>query len=246
MCIRDSAEIDQIWDVFQYDLAKTNFYYLHSLLALEEGDWARGVETADAYYDENPEDLLHILALGAKVKAQTELGELAAAEATLGHAAEVVKRSAPVPPFHVSAYHRSRLLLDVTRLEGAEGGGDAEARRIWRGRLRKSVGPALRSGSKVAFRRTEGLRLAGRHQALLGNERRARRLFERALTAGDRVGARPRPTPVGIEVAKRPAVRRQERPDLGPRARGLRPRAEPLAERDGTLEEAVRPPHVSE
>jgi tetratricopeptide (TPR) repeat protein len=195
------AEIDHIWDLFQYDLAKTNFYYLHSLLALEEGDYARGVETADAYYDENPEDLLHILALGAKVKAQTELGELAAAEATLGHAAEVVKRSAPVPPFHGSAYHRSRLLLDVARLAAAERAGDPEARRIWRGRLRKSVGPALRSGAKVAFRRTEGLRLAGRHQTLLGNVRRARRLFERAVALGERLGARPETARTWAEIA---------------------------------------------
>ena len=28
------AEIDRIWDLFQYDLAKTNFYYLHTLLPL--------------------------------------------------------------------------------------------------------------------------------------------------------------------------------------------------------------------
>lgn len=185
------AEIDQIWDLFQYDLAKTNFYYLHTLLPLEEGDYARAVEAAEAYYDENPEDLLHILALSAKAKAQTELGALDAAEETLGRAAEVVTRSAPVPPFHVSAYHRSRLLLDVVRLEHAVAAGDAAERRHWSSRARKDTRPALRSASKVAWRRTEVLRLAARVQMLADNRRRALRRFEQSLAWGEKLGATP-------------------------------------------------------
>jgi tetratricopeptide (TPR) repeat protein len=185
------AEIDRIWDLFQYDLAKTNYYYLNTLLPIEEGDHRRAIEAADAYYDENPEDLLHILALSAKARAQIELGDLEAAEATLVHAAEVVARSSPVPPFHGSAFHRSRLLLDLVRLEAAELASDAAARRHWRRQARKHVRAALRSAAKVAWRRTEVLRLAGRHHRLLGHPRRARRFLERAVAWGERLGMRP-------------------------------------------------------
>jgi len=145
---------------------------------------------ANAYYDENPEDLLHILALGAKAKAQTLLGRLDAAEETLRHAAEVVARSSPVPPFHASAYHRSRLLFDVTRFEHESGGGRA-ARRQWGRQVSKSLRAALRVGSKVAWRRTELFRLAGRLAWARGRTRHALRFFERSLEIGERLGARP-------------------------------------------------------
>ncbi len=196
------AEIDRIWDLFQYDLAKTNFYYLHSLLPLEEADYPKGVAAADAYYDENPEDLLHILALGAKAKAETALDRLDAAEATVGHGAEIVTRLSPVPPFHASAHHRSRLLLDLARLDAAERAGDAQARALWRRRLRKSAGPALRAAAKVAFRRTEVLRLAGRHQDLVGHRRRALRFFEQSLACGERLGARPETARTWAEIGR--------------------------------------------
>ena len=112
-------QIDEIRDLFRFDLATTNYYYLRTLLPLERGDLAGAIEAADAYYDHTPEDLLHILALSAKAKAQVLLGDLAAAEIALGLAEDLMASSAPVPPFHASAYHRSRLLFDVAGLEQA-------------------------------------------------------------------------------------------------------------------------------
>jgi tetratricopeptide (TPR) repeat protein len=182
-------EIDRIWDLFQYDLAKTNHYYLNTLRLLEQGDLLQTIEAANAYYEENPEDLLHILALAAKAKAQTQLGDLDAAEETLRHAAAVVVRSSPVPPFHASSYHRSRLLLDLAHLE--HDGTERAMRREWARRARKSMRAALRSAANVAWRRTEVLRLAGRCHWLLGRPAQAHRLFDRSADVGERLGARP-------------------------------------------------------
>lgn len=195
-------EIDQIWDLFQYDLAKTNHYYLLTLLPLERGDLRAAIAAADVYYDENPEDLLHILALGAKAKAETELGELDAAEETLQRCAEVVTRSSPVPPFHASSYHRSRLLFDLACFERAGVGGGAIRRRA-----RKSARAALRAAAKVAWRRTEVLRLAGRYHALVGERRRAHRLFARSLAVGEALGARPETARTWAEAGRLLCVR---------------------------------------
>jgi tetratricopeptide (TPR) repeat protein len=185
------AEIDRIWDQFRYDLAKTNFYYLHALLPLEEGDYQRARLAAHTYYDENPEDLLHILALSAQAKAEIELGELDAAEATLARAEEVVGRCSPVPPFHGSAYHRSQLLLAVARLENTKGSITVDERRTWQRRARRDLKNALRSASKVAWRRTEVYRLAARCHWLLRGPARAQRLLERSLAAGEKLDAQP-------------------------------------------------------
>jgi len=208
-------EIDRIWDLFQYDLAKSNHYYLATVRLLEQGDMKGTIEAANAYYEENPEDLLHILALGAKAKAQTHLGDLDAAEETLRHAATVVARSSPVPPFHASSYHRSRLLLDLTQLEHA--GTDRAKRRVWARRARKSMRAALGSAAKVAWRRPEVLRLAGRYHWLVGRPARARRLFDRSAEVGERLGARPETARTYAEVGRLLCLR--ARPDE--RFRGL-------------------------
>jgi hypothetical protein len=47
------------------------------------------------------------------------------------------------------------------------------------------------SSAKVAWRRTEVLRLAGRCWWLLGNRRHALRLFERSVAWGEQLDARP-------------------------------------------------------
>jgi class 3 adenylate cyclase/tetratricopeptide (TPR) repeat protein len=187
-CIR---WIDEIRDQFRFDLAQTNFDYLRTLLPLERGDWPAAVEAADTYYDQNPEELLHILALSAKAKAQTQLGALEAAQETLRHAGELMASSAPVPPFHASAYHRSRLLFDVAQLERAGTGAPPAERRRLRAQARRSARGALRSAGRVAWRRTEVLRLAGQLRALAGDRHGALRLFRRSLEAGRALGARP-------------------------------------------------------
>ncbi len=207
-------QIDEIRDLFRFDLAKSNYYYLSTLLPLEQGDLPRAIEAADAYYDHNPEDLLHILALSAKAKAQTLRGDLEAAEQTLGHAAELMTSSAPVPPFHASAYHRSRLLLDVSGLERAQTLEPGQRRR-WHARARGSARAALRSAGRVAWRRTEVLRLVGRYRWLTGDRRAAMRLFLRSLEAGQRLGARPEIARTYEELGRR-LLERSDAPNALP------------------------------
>jgi tetratricopeptide (TPR) repeat protein len=193
------GQIDEIWDLFQYDLAKTNHYYLRTLLALERHELPEAVEAADAYYDENPEDLLHILALGAKAKALTLLGRLDAAEEALSLSSEVVARSSPVPPFHASSFHRSHLLFDLARLEAAPRG---QVQQHWRKSAHRSARAALRSAGRVAWRRTEVLRLVGRLHGLDGDGRRALRWLEKSVAAGEALGARPEIARTYAEVSR--------------------------------------------
>lgn len=183
--------IDHIWDLFQYDLAKTNHYYLRTLLPLERGAWSQAIEAANAYYDENPEDLLHILALSARAKAETMSGDLDAATASLELASSVLASSGPVPPFHSSAYHRSRLVFDVARLARAVEAGSARDRGRAKRRALRSAGAARRSAAKVAWHRPEVLRLTARVYELLGNDRRALRLLDHGVRAAEQLGAQP-------------------------------------------------------
>ena len=97
-------QIAKIRDQYEYDLAKSTHHALTMFLLLEQGRLEEGLVAADAYYDENPEDLLHVHALGGKAKAQALLDDRSGAEETLAKCAEIVARAGRGrgPPYQLS------------------------------------------------------------------------------------------------------------------------------------------------
>jgi class 3 adenylate cyclase/tetratricopeptide (TPR) repeat protein len=170
---RERIELnDKIWDQYQNDLAKSQHYYLLTRLLVEQRRLDEALQQADAYYEENPEELLHVHAFGLKGQIQVLAGDLEGAEQTLTRCAGL-------------------LLLDVTLLEQAVvGGAPREARRLAR-RARKSVRQALRTSSWVAARQPEVYRLTGLFHWLRGSRRRARTWWRRSLDKARSLGARP-------------------------------------------------------
>lgn len=136
------------------------------------------LQAAEIYHDEHPEDLLNILALSLKAKAQVLRGELDDAEATTDRATRIVAKlgERSVPPYHLSRYLQTRALLAVTHLERAVASGDrpaqkrtARAARWWR----KSLEEGTRLGARPELARTHlevGRRLTslGRDAQLAG------------------------------------------------------------------------------
>jgi tetratricopeptide (TPR) repeat protein len=180
--------IDEVWDVFQYDLAKTSHYYMEAGVAMERGLDEEARRAADVYFDENPEELLHIVALGTRAKAEVQLGELERAGGTLEAAEALMTKCSPVPPFHASFYLRSRLLYEVTRLERAREAADSgEVSRVGSA-ARRSARAALGNAAKVSLFRAEILQLAARASWLRGRRRAAWRLYARSARAAARQG----------------------------------------------------------
>nr|MDJ0870003.1 adenylate/guanylate cyclase domain-containing protein [Myxococcota bacterium] len=192
--------IDKIWDLYQYDLAKTNHYYLPTLMRLVQSRPEDALEAAEAYYQENPEDLLHLLALSAKAKAHTQLGKLDAAAQALDEGDRIVARSRPVFPFHLSSHLRSRLLLDVARLETSD---DAGVRRAAAGRARRHGRAARGAAQRVAWHRPEVLRLSGSAAWLRGHRRAAQRFWAQSLDAAEQLGMRPELARTCLEAGRR-------------------------------------------
>jgi hypothetical protein len=150
---RAVGQIDEIWQGYQYDLAKTNHYWLRTLSALEHGRFADARAAAIEYYEENPEDLLHLLALGCRAKSEVLLGDLDAAERSLAEASGIAKRLKRVPPYHASRFVAARLLLDLTRLEALPASGLAPKS------LRASLRRTSRRHSRAPAHRVHALRL---------------------------------------------------------------------------------------
>ncbi len=191
------AQIREIEETYGYDLAKSNSQAATALLLLEHGDLERALDSAEAYYADHQDQLLNVYALALLAKIQLGLGRIVIATATLARAEEIVRRAGPVPPFHLSSYLRSRLLLDLARLE--DGAGDpAQATRTAR--------RALRAAEKVAWQRPEVLRMAGTLAWLRRRPKRAARYWSRSIVEAERLGCRPELGRTYAEIARRLAT----------------------------------------
>ncbi len=190
------SQIEEIWEVYRYDLAKTNLLWLRAIVPLAHGRLEEARRGAIEYYEENPEDLLHLLGLGLRAQIEILLGELDDAEETLAEAAGIEARSKPVPPFHASRYLGARLLLDIERLKAAEGDQSA-ARRSARRRIKAVIA----NTGKMAFGRVEMLALAGRFEWLEGRYKRSLAHFEQSISAAEELGAIPARAQIFGELA---------------------------------------------
>ena len=124
------------------------------------------------------------------------LGDLDAAETVLERCTRVIQQSGTLMPFHLSAYARSRLMLDVALLE-------AGGKRAVRRRARSSLRQAVRLAGKVASRRPEVFKLAGHLDWVRGRRRRALGWWRRSLAAGEALGTRPELARTRLEVGLR-------------------------------------------
>jgi len=190
----------RVADLFQYDLARAAHQGLTAFFELEERRLEDAVRTCDPYRGGHGEDSFRVMALASRAKARALAGDLDDADATLERAAQVIARSGSLLPFHQSSYARSRALVDLARLE-ADGG------RAARRRAGRSVARAARVAGRVASRRPEVFRLAGRYHWLCGSPRRARRWWTRSLAAGEVLGTAPEHARTELEIAERLGAR---------------------------------------
>lgn len=197
--------VRELWERFDHDLGRSTFHALSAYLALEEGRYEDAITATQTYYDENPEPLLHLLALGGKARSQVRLGRLDAAEATLKRCDTIIGElgRSQVPPYQRSFVLRAQAALDVARLEEAVVNRDARAVRARRRRARRTLRSARGVASLCALRRIEIWRLQGTLAWLEGSPKRATRRWQEALAEAERLGARPEAARTHLEIARR-------------------------------------------
>ena len=183
------TQLDDMNDSYGYTFAGANHDGMTALLLLEERRLTEASAAAEDYTAMRHEDALRVLGLGVHAKAQLLLGRRGAAERSLAAAERITSRSIEVPPWHLSAYAVARLRHQVALLEEAVARGGSTAAVGWHARA--SIRYAVRIAAKVSIQRAEIHQLAGRIWWLLGRYARALRSWERALAAGQQMGARP-------------------------------------------------------
>jgi class 3 adenylate cyclase/tetratricopeptide (TPR) repeat protein len=188
------TQLRTIEDAYGSDLAKSNRQAMTALLHLERRELPRALDAAEAYYAEHQDKLFNVYALGILAKIHVQMGRLDEAERALERAAEIVKRAGRVPPFHLSNCLRSRLLLEVAKLDAGTGSPAGAT---------KAARAALRLARRVAWQRPEVYGLTGTVHWLRGRRRAALRMWGRSLAEGERLETMPELARTYGEIGRR-------------------------------------------
>lgn len=181
------ARLADLCDEWGYDFARSNEYAMRAFLLLERRDLPAARDAVERYHDFRYEDTLHLLALSARGKIETLLGDLDLAASSFEQAQAIIARSGRMPPFYLSAYRTGRLRLAVAMLEAEGPNPPRSAVR----RARKEMRTALTISKQIARERTEDLRLAARLCWLSGAKSQAESLWSDALKTGQQMQAAP-------------------------------------------------------
>jgi len=199
-CRRFLDRIVEVNEVFAFDFGASHVHSQTAILLLEQRRLREALEAIAVYYESRDEEVLNVLALGMRAKAQLLLADRDGAAATLQEAAGVIARAGQVPPWHRSAYVLSRLRLDLLDLQAA-GTTRGSASRAERRQAVSSLKTVLRIAAKVGEMRPEAFRLAGRLRWLLGDRKASFDWWTRSIAEAKRLGARPELARTYREVA---------------------------------------------
>jgi class 3 adenylate cyclase/tetratricopeptide (TPR) repeat protein len=183
--------LEEIADVYQYDWAASAQHALTAYLAVERREFDAALRALELYYDERAEPVFNLLALGTRAKVETLLGQLDEAKATLERAEKVLEDAGRAAPYQTSSVRSARYLLEVALLEDAVRGGDRGVLASRRKAVREARKAAFATADKVALRRPEALRMAGREARLEGDLDAALGWWEKALACCESLGTRP-------------------------------------------------------
>lgn len=196
--IRKLAEIE---DLYGHDLAASARLFNTASLHVERREFDDALRALEVYYDEHSEVLFNMIAMGTRARVSALRGDFDAAIQEIARARRFEREAGRVAPFHASYVHSARLLVDVLRLEQAMERGSAGVRRLAR-QTRASRRRALATARKVAWRRAEALRLAGREAWLSRRSKEALDWWRQALDCATGLGARPEFARTLVDVAR--------------------------------------------
>jgi class 3 adenylate cyclase/tetratricopeptide (TPR) repeat protein len=185
------SRLDELYGLYENHVSLTLKYLVSPCLLME----TRRLEEALQEIEKGIEfakgigmgaSMIHLFSCQARI--WLLLGNMDEAQQCLGQA-DTIRREVSTVPWMLSHFMRSRVELDLNRLEVSmadKGGNTSELEAI----SLKSAKALLLHSTKVAQHRTESFRLMGRYFFLTSSWSRAHRWWQAAIDEGNRLGAR--------------------------------------------------------
>lgn len=195
--------LEDIFQVYQYNLAKTFKYELKSCLLFECHRFNAALNEIKAGIDFEEKagpGFWELYVCEARI--YTSLGEIEKAEKCLEQANRICHQIRPVP-FQMAGLYRAGLEYNLYRFKEMLRNGNKTNLSKYRKKTRKSVKILLRNVRKVAQYRTESYKLTGEFYWLLNKQKTALAWWHKAIEEGERLGARLQLAGVYFELGKR-------------------------------------------
>jgi len=195
--------LEDIFQVYQYNLAKTFKYELKSCLLLEchrFNDALNEIKAGIAFEEKAGPGFWELYVCEARI--YTSLGEIEKAENCLEKANRICHQIRPVP-FQMAGLCRAELEYNLYRIKEMLRNGNNTKLSAYRKRAGKSVKKLLRNVRKVAQYRTESYKLTGEFYWLMNKQKAALAWWHKAIEEGERLGARLQLAGVYFTLGKR-------------------------------------------
>jgi class 3 adenylate cyclase/tetratricopeptide (TPR) repeat protein len=195
--------LEDIFQVYQYDLAKTYEYELKSWLLTEcrrFSDALIEIKEGIDFEEKAGPGFWSLYVCEARI--YTSMGEIEKAERCLEKANSMCHQIRPVP-FQMTGLYRAELEYNLYRLNEMLKNGNKTKLSEYRKKAIRSVKMLLRNVRKVAQYRTESYKLTGEFYWLMNKQKEALRWWHNAIKEGERLGARLQLVGVYFELGKR-------------------------------------------
>lgn len=195
--------LEDIFQVYQYNLAKTYKYELESCLLMEcrrFNDALIEIKKGIDFEEKAGPGFWELYVCEAQI--HTSLGEIEKAEKCLEQANRICHQIRPVP-FQMTGICRTELVYNLYRLKEMLRNGNKTKLSEYRKKAGKSVKMLLRNVRKVAQYRTEAYKLTGEFYWLMNKQKTALAWWHKAIKEGEHLGARLQLAGVYFELGKR-------------------------------------------
>jgi tetratricopeptide (TPR) repeat protein len=197
------SRLEDIFQVYQYDLAKTYKHDLKSRLLMEcrrfNDALIESKEGIDFEEKAGPGFWeLHV----CEARIYTSMGEIEKAGKCLEQANRIWHKIRPVP-FQMTGFYIAELEFNLYRLKEILRTGNKTKLSEYRKKAMRSVKMLLRNARKVAQCRTESYKLVGEYYWLLNKQKKALNWWHYAIREGERLDAPLQLAGVYFELGKR-------------------------------------------
>lgn len=195
--------LEEIFQVYQYNLAKTYEYELKSCLFMgcrKFNDALIVIREGIDFEEKAGPGFWELYVYEARI--YTSLGKIEKAKKSLERANRICHQIRPVP-FQMSGLLIAELEYNLQRLKEMLRNGHKTKLSEHRKKVSNSVKQLLRNTQKVAQYRTDAFKLAGEFHWLMNKPKKALACWHKAIEAGERIGARLQLAGVYFELGKR-------------------------------------------
>jgi tetratricopeptide (TPR) repeat protein len=195
--------LEDLFQVYQYNLAKTYGYELKSCLLTESrrfNDALIEIKEGIDFEERSGPGFWGIYVCEARI--YISLGEIEKAAECLKQANRICHQIRPVP-FQMTGLYRAEVEYNLYRFQEMLGNGNKKMLSRYRKKAVKSVNLLLRNVRKVAQYRTESYKLTGEYYWMMNKQKKALAWWHRAIREGERLGARLQLAGVYFELGKR-------------------------------------------